>query len=406
MLNILYKRDKMITTLQNTFLIQLKNTSSDFKRYMHHAFDMKERLIGIIGSRGVGKTTFILQYLKELDVPFEKKLYFSADHFQAVQYSLYEIAEAFSKQGGEVLAIDEIHKYPNFERELKSIYDTFDLKVIFSGSSALTLEHAKVDLSRRAVLYRVNGMSFREFIVYETAKEFDCFSLQDILENHTDIALKINQEIKPFEYFKKYLQYGYYPFYKENKSNYNQKLLEIVNVVLESDLPLIFNIEPKNVFKLKKLLSLLCQSKPYELNISKLSTKIEINRNTLYNYLHYLEAGSLTKTVRQVSKGDGILIKPEKLYLNNTNLNFSYCDNHEIGTLREQFFVNQVQLDHTIHYSKIGDFLVDGKYIVEIGGKNKSFKQIENVENSFVISDDIEIGVGNKIPLWLFGFLY
>ena len=406
MLNRLNKRAKMITTLQNTFLIQLKNTKSDFKRYMHSSFDMNERLIGIIGSRGVGKTTFILQYLKELDLPFDKKLYFSADHFQAINYSLYEIAEEFYKQGGVVLAIDEIHKYPNFEMELKSIYDTFDIKVIFSGSSALTLEHSKVDLSRRAVLYRVNGMSFREFLEYETGRRYEHFSLEDILVNHTDIALKINEELKPFEFFKKYLQYGYYPFYKENPSNYNQKLLEIVNVVLESDLPIIFNIEPKNIFKLKKLLFLLCQSKPYELNISKLSTKIEINRNTLYNYLHYLEAGSLTKMIKQHSKGDGILTKPEKLYLNNSNLNYSYCESHDIGTLREQFFVNQLHLKHTIHYSKIGDFLIDHKYVVEIGGKNKSFKQIKDVENSFVISDDIEIGVGNRIPLWLFGFLY
>ncbi len=373
---------------------------------MHHNFDMNEKLIGIIGSRGVGKTTFILQYLKELNIPLHKKLYFSADHFQAIKYSLYEIAEEFYKQGGEVLAIDEIHKYPNFEMELKSIYDTFDLKVIFSGSSALKLEHAKADLSRRAILYRVNGMSFREFIEFERGESFSSYTLDEILKNHTEIAFEINEIIKPFEYFKKYLQYGYYPFYKENQNNYNQKLLEIVNVVLESDLPLIFNIEPKNIFKLKKLLSLLCQSKPYELNISKLSTKIGINRNTLYHYLHYLEAGSLTKMVRQRSKGDGILIKPEKLYLNNTNLNYSYCENHEIGTLREQFFVNQLYLQHTIHYSKIGDFLVNEKYLFEIGGKNKSFKQIKDIPNSFVVADNIEIGFGDKIPLWLFGFLY
>jgi len=396
----------MLTTLQNTFLIYLQNTSIEFKRYMHNSLDMNEKLIGIIGSRGVGKTTFILQYLKELDIPFEKKLYFSADHFQAIKYSLYEIAEEFSKQGGEVLAIDEIHKYPNFEMELKSIYDTFDLKIIFSGSSALKLEHAKADLSRRAVLYRINGMSFREFLEYETGQKFDTYKLEDILQKHTNIALEINAKVKPFAYFKKYLEYGYYPFYKENRNNYSQKLLEVVNVVLESDLPLIFNIEPKNIFKLKKLLSLLCQSKPYELNISKLSTKIEINRNTLYSYLHYLEAGSLTMMVKQLSKGDGILTKPEKLYLNNTNLNFSYCTGHDVGTLREQFFVNQLHLHYTVHYSKIGDFLIDGQYIVEIGGKNKGFKQIKDIENSFVVADDIEIGSGAKIPLWLFGFLY
>ncbi len=396
----------MIDSLQNTFLQQLKNTSLSFKRYMHTELDMKDKLIGIIGSRGVGKTTFILQYLKELAIPFEKKLYFSADHFHVSSYSLYEIAEEFSKRGGKVLAIDEIHKYQNFAQELKSIYDTFDLQIIFSGSSALILENSKVDLSRRAVLYRINGMSFREFVEYETKEKFDFYTLEDILKNHIEIALKINNKIKPFEYFLKYLKYGYYPFYKQNQNSYGQKLNEIMNVVLESDLPLIFNIEAKNIFKLKKLLSLLCQSKPYELNISKLSTKIEINRNTLYHYLYYLEAGSLIKMIKQISKGDGILTKPEKLYLNNTNLSYSYCENSDIGTKREQFFANQLDSKHTINYSKVGDFLIDNKYIFEIGGKDKGYKQIKDLDNSYIVADDIEIGYGNKIPLWLFGFLY
>ena len=249
-------------------------------------------------------------------------------------------------------------------------------------------------------------MSFREFIEYESDIKFPSFTLEDIYTNHINIAFEINEKIKPFEYFGNYLKYGYYPFYKQNKDLYNQKLYEIINVVLESDLPIIFNIETKNIFKLKKLLSMICQSKPYELNIAKLSTKIEINRNTLYHYLHYLQAGSLTKMIRQVSKGDGILIKPEKLYLNNTNLNFSYCDSSDIGTIREEFFVNQVGSVAKINYSKIGDFLIDDRVVIEVGGKGKGFNQIKDIPNSFVVSDDIEIGSGNKIPLWLFGFLY
>ena len=396
----------MLDILQNTFLKQLSNTSLKFKRYMHTTFDMNDKLIGILGSRGVGKTTFILQYLKELNIPFEKKLYFSVDHFYALKFSLYEIAEEFQKIGGKVLAIDEIHKYPNFAVELKSIYDTFDLKVIFSGSSAIALENSKIDLSRRAVLYRVNGLSFREFLEFETKQRFDSFTLKEILSNHIEISYKINEKIKPYEYFNKYLQYGYYPFYKQNLNLYPQKLNEVLNVVLESDLPLIFKIDPSNINKLKKLLAMLCQNKPYELNISKLSTKIGINRATLYNYLSYLEAGHLTKMIRSHSKGDKIFTKPEKLYLNNTNLSYSYCQNQDIGTNREIFFVNQVSLSHDIKYSKIGDFLIDDRYIVEIGGKHKSYDQIKDIENSFVISDDIEIGYRNKIPLYLFGFLY
>jgi predicted AAA+ superfamily ATPase len=396
----------MLTILRNTFSKQLQNVSLDFKRYMHKSLDMHDKLIGILGSRGTGKTTFILQYLKESPLPFEKKLYISADHFYVVNHSLYEIAEEFSMYGGELLCIDEIHKYPNFASELKSIYDTFDLRVIFSGSSALELENAKVDLSRRAVLHRINGMSFREFLEYETGEKFASFTLNKLLNSHVEIALDITSKIKPFEYFSKYLEYGYYPFYKQNKNLYSQKLSEVVNVVLESDLPLIFNIETKNIFKLKKLLALLCQSKPYELNISKLATKIEINRVTLYNYLHYLEVGGLTKMIKQVSKGDAILTKPEKLYLNNTNLSFAYCQTSEKGTLREQFFVNQLSQGYSIDYSKIGDFLVDEKYIFEIGGKNKSFQQIKDIPKSYVVSDDIEIGFENRIPLWMFGMLY
>lgn len=396
----------MINELQNIFLTNLKNTSLTFKRYMHEDFDMDDKLIGIIGSRGVGKTTFILQYLKELKIPFEKKLYFSADHFNAINFSLYEIAKEFSQKGGEVLAIDEIHKYPDFEKELKSIYDTFDLRVIFSGSSALKLEHSKADLSRRAILHRVGGMSFREFIEYESKIKLNKYSLDDIFTKHTDIVVEITEHIKPFEYFDRYLKYGYYPFYKQNRKNYNGKLFETINVVIESDLPIIFNIEPKNIFKLKKLLSLLCLSKPYELNISKLAQKIEINRQTLYTYIHYLQLGGLINMIKQNSKGDNIFTKPEKLYLNNTNLNSSYCGKSDIGTIREQFFVNQISQNHDIHYSKKGDFVVDEKYIVEVGGKSKTYKQIKDIANSFIIADDIEIGNKNKIPLWLFGFLY
>ncbi|MCF6206846.1 MAG: AAA family ATPase [Sulfurovum sp.] len=367
---------------------------------------MNDKLIGIIGSRGVGKSTFILQYLKSLDVPIEKKLYFNADHFEVMNHSIYEIASEFYKRGGKVLAVDEIHKYPFFAMELKSIYDSFDLRVIFSGSSALELENAKYDLSRRAFLYRVNGMSFREFLEFERGIKFDAYSLDEILKNHTKIAYEITSKIKPFEYFNKYLEYGYYPFYKQNKSHYKNKLYEVINTVLESDLPIIFNIEAKNIHKLKKLLSLLCVSKPYELNISKLAQKIEINRQTLYTYLHYLELGGLIKLVKSKTKGDSIFTKPEKLYLNNTNLNSSYCYNSDIGTIREEFFVNQISQSNIINYSKKGDFLVNDKYTFEIGGKNKSFEQVKDIPNSYVVADDIEVGFGNKIPLWLFGFLY
>ena len=386
--------------------INKKISTISYKRYFFDIVDFNEKLIGIVGARGVGKTTFLLQYLDSLDIADDKKLYFSVDTIIGYGITLFEIAEDFGNLGGKVLVIDEIHKYKNFEIELKEIYDFLDIKIIFSGSSAIILEHKKADLSRRAVLYRVKGLSFREFLELKLDKKFEKYKLSEILDNHISISKEIIKEIKPLEYFREYLKYGYYPFYFETPNTYYLKLEEIVNVVIESDLPMIYNIEPNNINKLKQLVTYICNSKPYELNLTNLSTKIGINRKTLYLYINYLTLGDIFLKVLPKAKGDTIFSKPSKLYLNNTNLNFAYCDIQDIGTLRESFFVNQINKNYEIKYSKIGDFLIDKSYIVEIGGKNKSFKQIKDIENSFVILDDIEVGFGNKIPLWLFGFLY
>jgi predicted AAA+ superfamily ATPase len=308
--------------------------------------------------------------------------------------------------GGEVLAIDEIHKYKNFEHELKEMYDFLDLKIIFSGSSALQLEHKKADLSRRAVLYRVHGLSFREFLELKLGKNFPSYTLDEIMKNHIEISHTLTEQVKPFEYFREYLQSGYFPYYFENPNSYGQKLEETVNTVIESDLPIIFNIEPQNIQKLKQLISLLCSSDPFELNLTNLSKKIGINRTTLYQYIHYLNMGNLLYSLKAKTKGDAIFTKPSKLYLNNPNLSFYYCQNSAVGTVREEFFVNMLRINHQLSYPTKGDFLVDDIYTFEVGGKNKDFKQIANLPNSFVAADDIESGFGNKIPLWLFGFLY
>ena len=377
-----------------------------YKRYFFDIIDFNERLIGIIGARGIGKTTFLLQYLDSLDIKTNQKLYFSVDSIITSNTTLFEIAEDFSNLGGKVLVIDEIHKYPNFEIELKEIYDFLELKVIFSGSSAIVLEHKKADLSRRAMLYRVKGLSFREFLELKLDIKFKKLTLEEILKNHIDLAILISKQIKPLEYFKDYLQIGYYPFYFETPNTYYLKLEETINTVIESDLPIIFNIEPANITKLKKLVSYICDSKPYELNITSLSKKIGIDRKTLYQYIHYLSLGDIFLKVLPKTKGDTIFSKPSKLYLNNTNLNYCYCTNYDIGTIRESFFVNQLNEIVDIQYSKIGDFLVDEKYIFEIGGKNKNYNQIKDIPNSYIAADDVEIGFGNKIPLWLFGFLY
>ncbi|MFK5976714.1 MAG: AAA family ATPase [Sulfurovum sp.] len=382
----------------------LNNMKINYKRYFHNIVDFDNKLIGIIGARGVGKTIFLLQYLKESPFEFHQKLYFSADVIDID--SIFDIAYEFHKVGGKLLIIDEIHKYNNFEIELKKIYDMLDLKVIFSGSSAIKLDNSKGDLSRRAIMYNMNGLSFREFIELKEGIELPYFTLEDILNNHINISATILSQIKPYQYWNEYLKYGFYPFYFENQNSYPIRLKETINTVIEVDIPSIFKIEYEKIINLKKLVRLVCQSKPFEINIRELSSKIGIgDYQTLYKYLEYLKRGKILNILKPLSKGDNIFSKPDKIYLSNPNLHFSYCNNSEIGTIREVFFASQFHEDR-LHSIKRGDFLLDGKYTFEIGGKNKGFKQIKDIENSYVVRDDIEIGDKNILPLWLFGFLY
>jgi predicted AAA+ superfamily ATPase len=394
----------MLQNLKEYQLNYLRGLQSDYKRYIHQIVDFNQKLIGIIGARGVGKTTFLLQYLKENDLPLSKKLYFSADAIDLD--SLFEIAFEFAKEGGELLIIDEIHKYKNFEIELKKIYDMLSLKVIFSGSSAIRLDHSKGDLSRRALLYHMKGLSFREFIELKKSIKLPTFTTEEIFSNHIDIAYELGNDFKPFEFFQEYLKFGYYPFYFENEQSYLLKLQETINTVIEVDIPSIFPIEYDKIINLKKLVRLVCQSKPFKVNIKELSTKIGISDyQTLYKYLEYLKRGKILNLLRAKTKGDSIFVKPDKIYLANTNLHYSYCDQVEIGTIREVFFMSMFD-EKDITISSRGDFSVEDTYIVEVGGKTKSYNQIKDLPNSFIVSDDIEIGSGNKIPLWLFGFLY
>ncbi len=373
-----------------------------YKRYIFDEVNFNSKLIGIVGARGVGKTTFLVQYLKENPLPISKKLYFSADSIDLD--SIFDIAYKFSQSGGELLIIDEIHKYKNFEIELKRVYDMLDLKVIFSGSSALKIDNSVGDLSRRVVLYELKGLSFREFIELKSDIKLPKFSLDEILKNHEEIVYELTMQIKPFEHWNEYLKMGYYPFYFEEDETYLYRLKSTINTVIEVDLPSLFPIEYEKILNLKKLVTLICLSKPFKLNIKELSSRIGTSDyQTLYKYIEYLKRGSILRPVRALSKGDNIFSKPDKLYLANTNLYYAYCNNSEIGTIRETFFASMFS---EISTSKKGDFLVDEKYLFEIGGKNKSFKQIKDIPNSYVVADDIEVGSGNKIPLWLFGFLY
>ncbi|MFW6308061.1 MAG: AAA family ATPase [Campylobacterales bacterium] len=380
--------------------------SFTYKRYFHKSIDMSSRFIGIVGARGVGKTTFLIQYLKELDVPFSQKLYISADALRLP--SLFEVADEFSKEDGKVLVIDEIHKYNGFELELKKIHDILDLQVVFSGSSALQIDNAKADISRRALIYDVHGLSFREFVEMNKTISLPQYSLEEILQNHTDIAYELLGRFTLRLEFREYIRSGYYPFYFEDKDSYLLRLNETINTVIEVDIPSVFPIEYHNVINLKKLIRLICNSLPYTPNIKELLAKMDMGENYkgLYRFLDYLHKAKILNIIKSKSKGDTIFVKPEKIYLANSNLHFAYCEKSEMGTIREAFFSSQLQCAHSVAVAKRGDFVVDDMYTFEIGGKNKKFKQIKDLENSFVVADDIEIGSGNKIPLWLFGFMY
>jgi len=383
-----------------------KTNQFTYKRYFHNRFNLDKKLVGLVGARGVGKTTYLVQYLKELDLPFSKKLYISADAISIS--SLFDVAQAFYKEEGEILVIDEIHKYKNFEIELKKIYDFLDLKVIFSGSCALSLDHAKADLSRRAIVYEVDGLSFREFIELSKGIVLPSFTLEQILENHIDIAYELLEKFNLTLLFKEYLKSGYYPFYFDDKEDYLIKLNQTINTVIEVDIPSIFPIEYESVQNLKKLVRLLCESHPYTPNIKELLIKMDMKDNYkgLYRFLEYLNRSKIFTTIKPKAKGDNIFVKPDKIYLNNTNLHFAYCSDNITGTLREVFVTSMLQNNHQIEVAKRGDFIIDEIYTLEVGGKNKSYKQIKDIPNSYIVSDNIELGSGNKIPLWLFGFLY
>ncbi len=395
--------------LYSRFLRKLSNVSLDFTRSAMDEIPWRAQLVGIKGARGVGKTTLLLQYIKlHLSNQMAQTLYVSLDSFWFSSHSLSELIEDFYKQGGKFLFLDEVHKYPNWAQELKNAYDDYpDLKVVFTGSSALEILNARADLSRRAVVYEMQGFSFREFLGIETKINFSILSLNEILEKHVEITQEIGQKIKPFQYFSKYLEFGYYPFYREDKELYEIKLTEVVNMILEIELPLLRGIESGYVFKLKELLSVISASVPFTPNISKLREKLTINRSTILSYLHYFQEVRLTNNLFKEANGISKLQKPQKIYLENTNLmQILSANNVNIGNVRETFFANQVGFRHNLLYTEKGDFLVDEKYTFEIGGKGKTKHQIEGIENAFIAADEIEFGFNQKIPLWLFGFLY
>jgi len=388
---------------------KIKFTPINFVRSVMEEINWEARLIGIKGARGTGKTTLLLQYIKlKLSEVLEETLYVSVDTLWFNTHSIVELASDFVKKGGKYLFLDEVHKYPGWAQEIKNIYDDQpNLKIVFTGSSLLEILNARADLSRRAVIYHMQGFSFREYLGLETGINFTRISLAQLTKNHIDEASLINQKIKPFQYFNKYLRQGYYPFYIEQPELYQMRLGEIINMILEIELPLLRGVELSYIRKVKQLLVIISESVPFIPNVSKLSEKIGINRATLLSYLHYLDEIGLTRNLFKEGNGISRLQKPTKIYLENTNLIFTLSrENANVGNIRETFFANQLAYQHQLNYSENGDFLIDEKYFFEVGGKNKNNQQIKELSNAFIAADDLEYGFKNKIPLWLFGFLY
>jgi uncharacterized protein len=390
------------------FQKKLAHTDTEFVRDLSSTIRWKNRLIGLRGARGAGKTTLILQHIKQQQKNTNQVLYVSLDDIFFSVNSLSDLADTFIKEGGEYLFFDEVHHYRNWSQEIKNIYDDHqDVHIVFTGSSALHISKSKADLSRRAVMYDMPGLSYREFLKLKYGLSFPVIKLEEILKRHIEISNEVLATIKPIPKFREYLKHGYYPYFNDDIETYPDRLERTINLALETDLPYIADISFSSVDKLKKLLFVIAEISPFKPNVSKLSDKTGIPRNSILQFMHYLEDARIINLLHASTKGISYMQKPEKIYLHHPNLQYALNpENTNIGSLRESFFYNQTNNLHDVTYTEKGDFKIDGKYIFEIGGKSKTNKQISGLPNSFIVSDEIEIGYRNQIPLWLFGFLY
>lgn len=394
-------------TLFRTYNRLVQQIDCRHLRYLYSQIDWKDRLVGIKGARGVGKTTMMLQYIKLNFTDWTKALYVSLDHIWFSQHSLLELVEYHYIHGGTYLFLDEVHRYHNWSIELKNIYDSYpDMHIVFIGSSLLEIDYSIADLSRRCRLYQLRGLSFREYLFFEDVADFPVLPIEEILQGHVMTAARMTAEVKLLPYFEKYMEKGYYPFYKDSEDGYYARILQIVTTILENDIPAVENIEFESIQKIKRLLVILSEMVPFTLNVSTLCGTLSVSRNHLLKLLQLLERSALLYELFSPAKGLKQLVKPEKILFDNTNLMMALGNKTEVGTLRETFFANQVREIGVLQMPEEGDFLLDEQYLFEVGGKGKGFQQIRNKEDSFVVADGIEIGMGNKIPLWLFGFLY
>lgn len=395
--------------IMNKFILKSERKKSEvstsFVRYLFEYIDWNQRMILLLGHRGVGKTTLIIQQLKK---DAQKSIYLSLDDYYFEEKRLIEVIEELYLLGYRAFYIDEIHRYKNWSKDLKNLYDDYgDSRFILTGSSILKINKGQEDLSRRAVVYHLAGLSFREFIALEENIVLPSFSLNDLMVNHAKISSDLSDQINYKTLFENYLKYGYYPFYNEGKKVYHQKLQEATNLVIDSDIAPFEELNYTTVRVMKKLLFIISQSVPFIPNISKLAEKLSVSRNTILKLLDILDQAQLITLLHTSTEGISFLQKPEKIYLQNSNLSYMFAyPEPNIGNVRETFFYNQLKVKHSVTAPKYGDFMIDNQFVFEVGGPNKTNKQISGIPNAYLAIDGIEGGAGNRIPLWIFGFLY
>ncbi len=385
----------------------VSQVSMDFKRDLHSIINWNARIIGIKGPKGVGKSTLLKQHIKETFPDDSQVLYVSLDNMWFANNSLADLVEYHYTHGGTYLFLDEVHKYEHWQTYIKNIYDDYPtMHVVFTGSSMLKLDKGEGDLSRRVAMYTMNGLSFREYLMFENLLQFEKLSVNDILEKHGQIAMAIADKLHILPHWENYYRCGYYPFYKEDLQGYHAKLLEVAQQTIEIDIPSVEKVEYVTIQKLKKLLGIIALQVPFTPKMEQLYQQLETSREQGLKLLDLLEKGALLGQLKTRTKAVKQMSAPEKLFLDNPNLMYAYNSTPEIGTIRETFFYNQVSRTHELNAPDKGDFLIDGKHFVEVGGADKTFKQIKDIPNSYLAIDDVEFGRGNKIPLWMFGFLY
>lgn len=393
--------------LESLFLAKIRKADTKVVRYLYEKINWDARLIGIKGARGVGKTTLLLQRIKLAYKKMDNVFYVSLDNLWFQSHSLPELVDWLYQHGIRNLFLDEVHKYPDWAIVIKNLYDTYDdLRIVYTGSSMLEIDHSRVDLSRRQTLYTLQGLSFREYLAISKVKEVSPMGLTQLFEEHQSVAMDISKDIPVAKYFEEYLRNGYYPFFKEAGSDYMSRLNETAVLVMETDMPAVESISYTTIQKTKQLLMLIAGNVPLVPNISKLSAQLETTRDSCLKMLYTLDKAGLLLLLTRNIKDYKHLVSPEKIFLGNTNLMYALGSRINEGTLRETFFLNQLSLNHDVYAPSQGDFLVDNKYLFEVGGKNKTFEQIKDMQDSFLAVDDTEVGSRNRIPLWMFGLLY